>query len=71
MEQPKGVTVVLPVYGPDGPVPALLRDLAVAAYALRCRGLHLEVTLLDGSGGAAGERALAAARAVDLPMEVL
>jgi SAM-dependent methyltransferase len=70
VEQPKAVTVVLPVYGPVDPVPALVRDLAVAAYALRCRGMHLDVLLLDG-GGDAGEQATAAAEAVDLPLEVV
>jgi SAM-dependent methyltransferase len=71
VEQPKAVTVVLPVYGPAGPVPTLVRDLAVAAYALRCRGIDLNVLLLDGGDGSAGERAAAAARAVDLPLEVV
>jgi len=71
VEQPKAVTVVLPVYGPAGPVPALVRDLAVAAYALRCRGMQLEVLLLDGAGGAAGAEAVAAAEAVELPLDVM
>jgi SAM-dependent methyltransferase len=33
--------------------------------------MHLDVLLLDGSGGPAGERAAAAAEAVDLPLEVV
>jgi SAM-dependent methyltransferase len=69
--QPKAVTVVLPVYGPSGPVPALVRDLGVAAYALRCRGMHLDVLLLDGGGGSAGEQAAGVAQTVDLPLEVV
>ena len=60
VEEPKAVTVVLPVYGPPGPVPALMRDLAVAAYALRHRGMHLDVLLLDGGTTARlGRRPLA------------
>jgi SAM-dependent methyltransferase len=71
VEEPKALTVVLPVYGPSGPVPALVRDLGVAAYALRCRGMDLEVLLLDGGGGAAGEQATRVAGTVELPLAVV
>jgi SAM-dependent methyltransferase len=71
VEEPKAVTVVLPVYGPTDPVPALVRDLGVAAYALRCRGMYLEVLLLDGGSEAAGEQAARVAESVDLPLEVV
>ena len=71
MEQPKAITVVLPVYGPPGPVAAVVRDLGVAAYALRCRGMHLDVLLLDGGTGEAGGRAARVAESVDLPLEVV
>jgi 2-polyprenyl-3-methyl-5-hydroxy-6-metoxy-1,4-benzoquinol methylase len=70
VDEPKAITVVLPVYGPFGPVPALMRDLAVAAYALRCRGMHLDVLLLDGDNGAAGQEAARVAETLGLPLEV-
>jgi SAM-dependent methyltransferase len=70
LDEPKAITVVLPVYGPFGPVPALVRDLAVAAYSLHCRGMHLDVLLLDGGTGAAGKEAARVAEALGLPLEV-
>jgi 2-polyprenyl-3-methyl-5-hydroxy-6-metoxy-1,4-benzoquinol methylase len=70
VEQPKAVTVVLPVYGFVAPVPALVRDLAVAAYALRSRGLHLDVLLLDGTGGEAEVEAGRVAESMGLPLDV-
>jgi 2-polyprenyl-3-methyl-5-hydroxy-6-metoxy-1,4-benzoquinol methylase len=71
MEEPKAVTVVLPVYGPVGAVPALVRDLAVAAYALRCRGIHIDVLLLDGEEGQAEGAASPLAETLGLPLEVV
>jgi len=71
VEEPKAITVVLPVYGSCGPVPAVVRDLAVAAYALRCRGMHLDVLLLDGGAGAAGKEAARVAQTVGLQLEVV
>ncbi|HEX6234305.1 MAG TPA: glycosyltransferase, partial [Jiangellaceae bacterium] len=68
---PKAITVVLPVYGSLWPVPALMRDLAVAAYALRCRGMHLDVLLLDGDTGTAGQEAAGVAESLGLPLEVV
>jgi 2-polyprenyl-3-methyl-5-hydroxy-6-metoxy-1,4-benzoquinol methylase len=71
LDEPKAVTVVLPVYGPSGALPAVVRDLAVAAYALRCRGLHLDVLLLDGGTGEAGKEAGRLAEPLGLPLEVI
>ena len=51
MRQPKSATVVLPAYGVAEAVGTVVRDLAVAAYALRPRGVQLDVLLLpDGEG---------------------
>jgi 2-polyprenyl-3-methyl-5-hydroxy-6-metoxy-1,4-benzoquinol methylase len=68
--EPKAVTVVLPAYGPSGSVPAVVRDLAIAAYALRCRGMQLDVLLLDGGTGEAGKEAARVAETVDLQLEI-
>jgi SAM-dependent methyltransferase len=65
----ESVLVVLPLYGSFEPVPALLRDLAVAAYALRCREIDLEVLVLDG--GSMGSRVGQLANALDLSLEVI
>jgi 2-polyprenyl-3-methyl-5-hydroxy-6-metoxy-1,4-benzoquinol methylase len=70
VEEPKAVTVVLPAYGAHGPLPAVIRDLAVAAYALRCRGMQLDLLLLDGGTGEAGKEAARVAETVDLQFEV-
>jgi SAM-dependent methyltransferase len=67
MRQPKSATVVLPAYRVADAVATVVRDLAVAAYALRSRGLHLEVLLLhDGEDVAAVATRTAAG--LDLPM---
>jgi 2-polyprenyl-3-methyl-5-hydroxy-6-metoxy-1,4-benzoquinol methylase len=71
LDEPKAVTVVLPVYGLPGPVPAVVRDLAVAAYALRWRGMHLDVLVLDGGTGEAGKQAASVAEPLGLPVEVV
>jgi 2-polyprenyl-3-methyl-5-hydroxy-6-metoxy-1,4-benzoquinol methylase len=71
VDTPKAITVVLPVYGPSDPVPAVVRDLAVAAYALRCRGMHLDVLVLDGGTGEAGKQAASVAEPMGLPVEVV
>jgi SAM-dependent methyltransferase len=50
----KSATVVLPAYQVAGAMEAMVRDLAVAAYALRSRGIDLDVLLLhDGRDEAA------------------
>jgi SAM-dependent methyltransferase len=67
MRQPKSATVVLPAYRVADAVATVVRDLAVAAYALRSRGLHLEVLLLhDGEDVAAVATRTAAE--LDLPL---
>ena len=71
LDEPKAVTVVLPVYGLSHPVSAVVRDLAVAAYALRFRGMHLDVLMLDGGTGEAGKQAVGAAEPLGLPLEVI
>ena len=49
MKRPESATVVLPAYGVPEAVGAVVHDLAVAAYALRTRGIDLDVLLLhDG-----------------------
>jgi SAM-dependent methyltransferase len=64
MKAPRAATVVLPAYGVEGAIGALVRDLAVAAYALRTRSIDLDVLLLDGgehtatAGGVAAELGL-------------
>ncbi len=45
--RPTAATVVLPAYGVRGAISAVVRDLAVAAYALGARGIKLDVLLLD------------------------
>ena len=60
VKPPEVVSVVLPAYAAVDALPTVVRDLAVAAYALRSRGTELEVLLVNGDGGAA-----AAARVVD------
>jgi SAM-dependent methyltransferase len=46
MRAAKSVTVVLPAYRVAGAMPGMIRDLAVATYALRSRGIDLDVLLL-------------------------
>ena len=50
MKPPRTATVVLPAYGVEDAIGAVVRDLAVASYALRARGIDLDVLLLDGGG---------------------
>jgi 2-polyprenyl-3-methyl-5-hydroxy-6-metoxy-1,4-benzoquinol methylase len=52
MKRPETATVVLPAYGVHDAIASVVRDLAVAAYALRARGIDLDVLLLDGGGHA-------------------
>jgi 2-polyprenyl-3-methyl-5-hydroxy-6-metoxy-1,4-benzoquinol methylase len=50
MKRPESATVVLPAYGSPEAIGPVVRDLAVAAYALRVRGIDLDVLLLhDGA----------------------
>src|SRR5918993_1332490 len=48
MKRPKSVTVVLPAQGVEGAIASVVRDLAVAAYALQSRDMELDVLLLAG-----------------------
>ena len=48
----RAATVVLPAYDVQAALPSLIRDLAVAAYGLRARGIDLDVLLVDGGGHA-------------------
>ena len=50
MKPPRTATVVLPAYGVEEAIGAVVRDLAVASYALRARGIDLDVLLLDERG---------------------
>jgi SAM-dependent methyltransferase len=52
MKRPRAATVVLPTYGVHEAIAPVVRDLAVAAYALRARNIDLDVLLLDGGGHA-------------------
>jgi 2-polyprenyl-3-methyl-5-hydroxy-6-metoxy-1,4-benzoquinol methylase len=67
MRQPKSATVVLPAYRVADAIATVLRDLAVAAYALRSRGLYLEVLLLHDGDDVAAAAARTAAE-LDLPL---
>jgi SAM-dependent methyltransferase len=71
MKRPDVVTVVLPVYRATDAIQTVVRDLAVAAFALRLRGMHLDVLLLngDGPGGTATVEAVAAE--LGLPLRVV
>lgn len=71
MKRPELVTVVLPAYGVDNAIEPVVRDLAVAAYAMRIRGMRLEVLLLNGDGPAAAEAATSAASGLDLCLRVI
>ena len=69
--QPGSVTALLSAHGAGNGIVAVVRDLAVAAYALRARGLRLDVLLLDD--GREGAATLAAKTAADfgLPLTVV
>jgi 2-polyprenyl-3-methyl-5-hydroxy-6-metoxy-1,4-benzoquinol methylase len=68
MRRLESATVVLPAYGVIDSVATVVRDLAVAAYALRPRGLHLDVLLLhDGEEVAA----VATKTAVELGLSLI
>jgi SAM-dependent methyltransferase len=69
MKRPKSATVVLPAYGVEGAIASVVRDLAVAAYALRSRDMELNVLLLGGERTAA--IATAAANELNLDLRVM
>ena len=70
MKTPQLVTVVLPAYGVTEAIESVVRDLAVAAYAMQARGMRLEVLLLNGDGPAAAAAATATAAELDLCLHV-
>ena len=47
MNRPGSATALLSAHGAGDGIVTVVRDLAVAAYALRARGLQLDVLLLD------------------------
>jgi SAM-dependent methyltransferase len=47
IKEPEAATVILPAYGVRRAIGPVVRDLAVAAYALRARGVRLDVLLFD------------------------
>jgi SAM-dependent methyltransferase len=67
MERPRSATVVLPAYRVADAVATVIRDLAVAAYALRPRGLNLDVLVLHGDDDVAAAAVKTAAE-LDLPL---
>ena len=68
---PRSLTVVLPLFGVAAAMPTLVRDLAVAAYALRDRGVDMDVLLLDGGVDDSARIAAAAAERMSLPVRIL
>jgi 2-polyprenyl-3-methyl-5-hydroxy-6-metoxy-1,4-benzoquinol methylase len=69
MDRPRLATVLLPAHGAGDGLVAVVRDLAVAAYALRARGVALDVLLLDD--GRARAAALAAKAATDFGLPLV
>jgi hypothetical protein len=63
--------VVLPAYGVGDGVVTVIRDLAVAAYALRARGMHLEVLLLDDGTSEVASVASKTAAEYGLPLTAI
>lgn len=71
MRRPEAMAVVLPAYGVVEAIPTVLRDLAVAAYALGTRDIDLEVLVLNGDGPAGAAATEEAAAALDLRVKVV
>jgi SAM-dependent methyltransferase len=65
------VSVVLPAYDAVDALPTVVRDLAVAAYALRTRGTELEVLVLNGDDDASARAADEVASAHGLSLKVV
>jgi SAM-dependent methyltransferase len=68
MKRPESATVVLGAYGVPEGIGPVIRDLAVAAYALRTRGVELDVLMVDGRGDGTAE--VAAGIAAELGLGV-
>ena len=64
------VAVVLPTHGSGTGIAVVIRDLAIAAFALSARGDRLEVLLLDPPGSAAGEAGVRSAAEHGLPVHL-
>ena len=71
MKTPRSATVVLPAYDVADVITPIVKDLTVAAYALRSRGIELELMLLDGGTDDAGPLAEKAASDSHLSVRVL
>jgi 2-polyprenyl-3-methyl-5-hydroxy-6-metoxy-1,4-benzoquinol methylase len=71
MKRPQRVTVVLPAYGVAGAIQSVVRDLAVAAYALKLRAMELDVLLLNGDGPSTADAARQAAEETGLCLRVV
>ena len=71
MKRPELVTVVLPAYGVTDAIGSVVRDVAVAAYALRTRRMSLELLLLNGDGPAAASAVETVAAELGLPLTIL
>ncbi len=71
MRRPRTATVILPAYATSDPVPDVVRDLAVAAYALESRDIALSVLVVAGHPQAAGAAAVRQARDLGLALELL
>jgi 2-polyprenyl-3-methyl-5-hydroxy-6-metoxy-1,4-benzoquinol methylase len=70
MKRPRSATVVLPAFQVADAIAAVVRDLAVAAYALRSRGLRLDVLLFHDDDKTATLAEQTAAE-LDLPLVTL
>ena len=71
MRRPTNATVVLPAYRGSAGLPKIVEDLAVAAYALRSRGIVLDVLLVDGRADAETAAARRRAEELGLPLRLL
>jgi 2-polyprenyl-3-methyl-5-hydroxy-6-metoxy-1,4-benzoquinol methylase len=67
MDRPELATVLLAAHGAGNGIITVIRDLAVAAYALRARDLQLDVLLLEDGNGQSGAVAGKAAADFGLP----
>jgi SAM-dependent methyltransferase len=65
------VSVVLPAYDAVEALPTVVRDLAVAAYALRTRGIELDVLVLNGDGDGSARAADEVASSHGLSLKVV
>jgi SAM-dependent methyltransferase len=68
MKRPRFITVLLPAYDVAPALPTVIRDLAVAAYALRGRGMCLDVVVY--AGGTDDSATVAKQAAADFNLEL-